>query len=65
MIADGLSTFRQSDNIVVLKDGAIEAQGKQEELLSSCPLYRSMWEAHIGAKEWAVSMTGKEKKAYV
>lgn len=65
MIAHRLSTIRQADNIVVLKDGAIEAQGKQEELLSSCPLYRSMWEAHIGAKEWAVSTTGKEKKAYV
>ena len=65
VIAHRLSTIRQADNIVVLKDGAIEAQGKQEELLSSCPLYRSMWEAHIGAKEWAVSMTGKEKKAYV
>ena len=65
VIAHRLSTIRQADNIVVLKDGAIEAQGKQEELLSSCPLYRSMWEAHIGAKEWAVSTTGKEKKAYV
>lgn len=65
VIAHRLSTIRQADNIVVLKDGAVEAQGKQEELLSSCPLYRSMWEAHIGAKEWAVSTTGKEKKAYV
>ena len=65
VIAHRLSTIRQADNIVVLKDGAIEAQGKQEELLSSCPLYRSMWEAHIGAKEWAVSTTGKEKRAYV
>ncbi len=65
VIAHRLSTIRQADNIVVLKDGAIEAQGKQEELLSSCPLYRGMWEAHIGAKEWAVSTTGKEKKAYV
>lgn len=65
VIAHRLSTIRQANNIVVLKDGAIEAQGKQEELLSSCPLYRSMWEAHIGAKEWAVSTTGKEKKAYV
>lgn len=65
VIAHRLSTIRQADNIVVLKDGAIEAQGKQEELLSSCPLYQSMWEAHIGAKEWAVSTTGKEKKAYV
>ena len=55
VIAHRLSTIRQADNIVVLKDGRIEAQGKQEELLSNCPLYRQMWEAHIGAKKWGVS----------
>lgn len=59
VIAHRLSTIRQADNIVVLKNGRIAAQGRQEQLLESCPLYKDMWEAHIGAKDWAVSTARK------
>lgn len=59
VIAHRLSTIRYADQIVVLKDGRIEAKGRQEELLCTCPLYQSMWEAHIGAKNWAVSSDQK------
>ncbi len=55
VIAHRLSTIKNADNIVVLKQGKIVAEGTQEELLTSCPLYRDMWQAHIGAKSWAVS----------
>lgn len=58
VIAHRLSTIKNADNIVVLKQGEIIAQGRQEELLETCPLYRQMWQAHIGARDWAVS--GKE-----
>ena len=61
VIAHRLSTIRQADNIVVLEDGNIAAQGRQEELLERCPLYRQMWQAHIGAQQWAV--TGREQEA--
>ena len=60
VIAHRLSTIRNADNIVVLKNGAFLAQGTQEELLRSCPLYHDMWQAHIGAKDWAVSSNEKE-----
>ena len=60
VIAHRLSTIKAADNIVVLKNGTILAEGKQEELLESCPLYKNMWEAHIGAKNWAVSSAAKE-----
>ena len=60
VIAHRLSTIRKADNIVVLKNGRIIAQGTQESLLCDCPLYREMWEAHIGAKNWAVSSIAKE-----
>ena len=60
VIAHRLSTIKNADNIVVLKNGAIAAEGRQEELLESCPLYRDMWQAHIGAKSWAVSSAEKE-----
>ena len=65
VIAHRLSTIRQADNIVVLQNGSIVAQGSQEELLDSCPLYLDMWKAHIGAREWAVSSAKKEENAYV
>lgn len=60
VIAHRLSTIKNADNIVVLKNGKIEAEGTQQQLLDNCPLYRDMWQAHIGAKNWAVSSAGKE-----
>ena len=60
VIAHRLSTIKNADNIVVLQNGAVLAQGTQAQLLESCPLYRAMWQAHIGARAWAVSTTGKE-----
>ena len=60
VIAHRLSTIKNADNIVVLKNGAIVAQGTQEQLLETCPLYQDMWRSHIGAKNWAVSTAAKE-----
>lgn len=51
VIAHRLSTVTGADNIALVKDGFIEAQGRHEELLESCGLYREMWQAHIGAKD--------------
>ncbi|MDO5298025.1 MAG: ABC transporter ATP-binding protein [Clostridia bacterium] len=59
VIAHRLSTIRHADNIVVLDQGRIAAQGTQDELLKRCPLYRRMWQAHVGAQHWAVS-SGRE-----
>ena len=60
VIAHRLSTIKNADNIVVLKNGEIVAQGTQDALLEHCPLYRDMWQAHIGAKSWAVSSAVRE-----
>lgn len=51
VIAHRLSTIRDADNIVVVKDGQIEASGTHEKLRETCPLYETMWQAHIGAKD--------------
>ena len=51
VIAHRLSTVKDSDCIFVVNDGQIENCGTHEELLSSCPLYRQMWQAHISAKD--------------
>ena len=53
VIAHRLSTIRNADNIIVLEKGRVISQGTQEKLLKDCPLYRDMWQAHIGAKQWA------------
>ena len=53
VIAHRLSTIKNADRIVVLNDGRIEDMGTQEELMERSALYRRMWQAHIGAKNWA------------
>lgn len=53
VIAHRLSTITDADNIIVLENGRIADQGSHNELLSSCALYRSMWEAHTSASTWA------------
>ena len=53
VIAHRLSTVKDSDCIFVVNNGQIEDSGTHEKLLTSCPLYREMWEAHISAKDTA------------
>ena len=53
VIAHRLSTIKNADNIVVLDNGRIEAQGSQDELMKCSPLYNRMWQAHVGARNWA------------
>lgn len=51
VIAHRLSTITDSDKIVVVKQGAIQAQGTHTQLLNSSKLYQNMWNAHIEAKD--------------
>ena len=47
----GILTQADADQIIVVNHGKIEATGTQAELLASCPLYQTMWEAHISVKD--------------
>ena len=51
VIAHRLSTIASADQIILIKDGVVEASGTQEELLVNSPLYRQMWETHMAVKE--------------
>jgi ATP-binding cassette subfamily B protein IrtA len=53
VIAHRLSTVKDSDQIFVINEGNVAAHGTHEELLTSCPLYKEMWNAHISAKDTA------------
>lgn len=51
VIAHRLSTVADADKIIVVNDGSILAEGTQNELLETCPLYKEMWEAHMSVKD--------------
>lgn len=51
VIAHRLSTITTADKIAVINEGKVEAEGTHEQLLSECPLYQKMWQAHIGRRE--------------
>lgn len=54
VVAHRLSTIRSAHQILVMDSGSIIGRGTQAELLADCPLYRSMWERHIGAQDIVV-----------
>ena len=54
VIAHRLSTIIDSDAIVLVNKGKIEAKGTHDELLASSELYRRMWEAHMASKDTAM-----------
>ena len=51
VIAHRLSTIVDADPIIVVNDGHIEATGTQAELLQTCPLYETLWNAHIASRD--------------
>ncbi len=52
VIAHNLNSVKNADQIVVMKDGRVEAKGKHRELLETSPLYREMFEAQVDADRW-------------
>ncbi|MDO4387163.1 MAG: ABC transporter ATP-binding protein, partial [Clostridia bacterium] len=53
VIAHRLSTIVDANQIVVVNDGRVEAAGTQAELLAGCPLYRTLWDAHVSSRDSA------------
>ena len=51
VIAHRLSTVKDADKLYVIKDGNIDSSGTHQELLEKGGLYKSMWQAHISAKD--------------
>mgnify|MGYP005964478287 CR=1 FL=1 len=55
VIAHRLSTIMYADQILVLEDGQITAQGTHEQLLARSEAYLDMWKAHISAMDWSMN----------
>lgn len=51
VIAHRLSTIVDADRIAMVNEGRIEAAGTHAELLQSCPLYQTLWNAHIASRD--------------
>ena len=43
MIAQRVSSVQHADKIIVMDDGKIEATGRHEELLATCPIYQEVY----------------------
>lgn len=60
VIAHRLSTITKADQIVVLEKGRVQNTGTHAQLLDHSPLYREMWKAHVGARNW--NLKGKKQQ---
>ena len=54
MIAHRLKTIQNADNILVMKEGRLEAAGKHGELMENCSLYRDMVSANERRDSWTM-----------
>ncbi len=58
VIAHRLSSIREADRILVLKEGRLTEQGNHEELLETRGLYHRMWSAYTDAALWKLEKGG-------
>ncbi|MGD1943065.1 MAG: ABC transporter ATP-binding protein [Leptolyngbyaceae cyanobacterium] len=52
VVAHRLSTITEADQILVVDQGQIVAQGSHASLLETCDLYQAQWQAHMTARDW-------------
>lgn len=65
VIAHRLSTILRSDRILVMERGRIVAQGKHQELLSSCPLYAKLYTMQFRAPGDGLTDTDDDAESVV
>lgn len=54
VIAHRLATIQNADNIIVLDQGKIVAQGTHSHLLTASSYYKRMWDAYTQSVQWNV-----------
>jgi ATP-binding cassette subfamily B protein len=58
VIAHRLSTITGADNIILMDQGQIAAQGTHQQLLKKSAIYKKLWQAHREAMEWDIKVEG-------
>jgi len=51
IISQRVSTVMHADNIIVMDDGRIEAQGTHDELLKTCSIYNEIANSQLAGEE--------------
>jgi ATP-binding cassette subfamily B protein len=62
VIAHRLFTITEADQILVIDQGQVVAQGRHSGLLETCSLYQAQWQAHTMAQSWQLA-SGAEAAA--
>jgi ABC-type multidrug transport system fused ATPase/permease subunit len=65
VIAHRLSTLRKASRLLVLDEGRLAGLGTHDELLQSCPTYRSLWGTQVafGREEPVLAMAAERRRA--
>jgi len=58
MIAHRLTTIKDAENIVVMKDGTIVEAGTHDALVNKDGLYKRLWNSYTVASNWGMSKGG-------
>lgn len=58
MIAHRLSSIKDSNQIIVMKEGSLDEKGTHNDLLGLNGLYNKMWSAYTGAYNWTLEKGG-------
>lgn len=56
VIAHRLSTIVDADNIIVMDNGNLVAQGTHKELLKKSKEYKTLWNSHIQTMDWSIEV---------
>ncbi|MDE5616654.1 MAG: ABC transporter ATP-binding protein, partial [Clostridia bacterium] len=51
IVAQRIGTIRDADRIIVLDEGKIAGQGKHEELMKNCEVYRQIAYSQLSKEE--------------
>ena len=55
VIAHKLSSIAGADKILVLDKGKIVSEGKHNELIRDCDIYRNLWKATEDSNSWILT----------
>lgn len=56
VIAHRLSTIVDADNIIVMDNGKLVAQGTHQMLLEKSDKYKSLWDSHVKSMDWSIEV---------